>query len=204
MMLAGVIIAGGNASRMDNAEKPLALLRGRPLVDYVVERTRPQVNALALNVKEEVGALYRETAARGLPLLVDRFGGEVGPLGGVLAGLEWATACGHDWLATFPADTPFLPHDLVAKLATRAHAGVPAVATTENRVQGVCALWPVGCLAALEDGIETGRYRSLWWTLGELGAERCHFEESGAFFNVNTKDELAEAEMIVREAEGCG
>ncbi|HCX66447.1 MAG TPA: molybdenum cofactor guanylyltransferase MobA, partial [Rhodobiaceae bacterium] len=98
MMLAGVIIAGGNASRMDNAEKPLALLRGRPLVDYVVERTRPQVNALALNVKEEVGALYRDTAAKGLPLLVDRFGGEVGPLGGVLAGLEWATACGSDWL----------------------------------------------------------------------------------------------------------
>lgn len=186
---------------MGGLEKPLVLLRRRPLVDHVIERIRPQVETIALNAKDEVGALYRDTAARDFPVLVDRFGGEAGPAGGVLAGLDWAASCGADWLATFPSDTPFLPLNLVERLVAQAGSGVPVVAVTPEKVQGLCAIWPVSCRVVLEDGIRTSRYRSLWWTLGDLDAERCRFEDSDAFFNVNTEEDLAAAERMAEAAE---
>lgn len=202
MLLHGVIVAGGSALRMSGLEKPLVLLHGRPLVDHVIERIHPQVKALALNVKEEAASLYRDTAAREFPLLADRFGGKAGPVGGVSAGLDWAAACGADWLVTVPADTPFLPRNLVERLVAQAGAGAPVVAVTKEKVQGLCALWPVSCRAALRDGIDAGRYRSLWWTLGDLGTGHCRFEDADAFFNVNTGDDLAEAERMANTAEG--
>ena len=192
----GVIIAGGSASRMGGREKPLLHLRGRPLIEHVADTARPQVGSLALNAKPEAGALYLETAVRDLPLLADSFGGEAGPLGGVLAGLAWVEANGARWLATFPADTPFLPHDLVARLFAAAGEEVPAVAVTEDRVQALCALWPVSARARLAEGIAAGRYRSLWWTLEEFGAARCLFDDEAAFFNVNTEEDLALAERM--------
>lgn len=187
---------------MGGLEKPLVLLHGRPLVDHVIERIHPQVHALALNVKEEASALYRDTAARELPLLADGFDGKAGPVGGVIAALDWAAAGGADWLVTVPADTPFLPRNLVERLVAHVGAGAPVVATTKEKMQGLCALWPVSCRRALKEGIEAGRYRSLWWTLGDLDAARCLFEESRAFFNVNTKEDLAEAERMANAAEG--
>ncbi|MBO6632977.1 NTP transferase domain-containing protein [Parvibaculum sp.] len=199
MKIEGIIVAGGEATRMKGLEKPLMLLRAHPLVGHVVERVLPQVSALALNVKEETAPLYAECAATAeLPLVFDGFHGQAGPLGGVLAALEWAAARGSAWLATFPADTPFLPSDLVARLADDAREDAPAVAVTETKVQGLCALWPVACRERLAEGIATGRYRSLWWTLDDLGAVRCRFDDETAFFNVNTEDDMKEAEAIAR------
>ena len=202
MKIEGVIVAGGEAVRMSGREKPLMLLRGRPLVGHVVDRVRPQVSELALNVKEEAAPLYAECSATAeLPLVFDRFRGEAGPLGGVLAALDGIAARGGTWLATFPADTPFLPRDLVTRLAEAAREGAPAVAATSEKVQGLCALWPVSCRDRLAEGMKTGRYRSLWWTLDDLGAVRCRFDDEAAFLNVNTEDDLKRAEQAAPRME---
>lgn len=199
MKVDGVVVAGGGASRMGGLEKPLMLLGGQPLIDHVAGIVRPQVASLALNAKPAAGPLYRDTSLRDLPLLADSFGGEAGPLGGVLAGLEWAAANGTPWLATCPADTPFLPRDLVARLSAVAAEGVPAVAVAGGHVQALCALWPAGAHARLAEGIAAGRYRSLWWTLEEFGAAHCHFEDEAAFFNVNTEEDLALAARMAAQ-----
>ena len=194
MRVCGVIVAGGKATRMGGNEKPLIRLAGRPLVDHVVIRVRPQVAQLALNVKESVAPSYRETAARGLPVLADAFHGGAGPIGGVLAGLEWAAAHGHAWLATFPADTPFLPLDLIDRLTASKVGDAPVVAVAGGRYQPLCALWPADCRADIAEGVSAGRYRSLWWTLERLRAVPCSFEDGDAFFNINTDEDLALAE----------
>ena len=190
---------------MGGLEKPLVLLRGRPLIDHVIERIHPQVETIALNAKDEASALYRDTAARAFPVLADRFGGEAGPVGGVLAGLDWAASGGADWLATFPADTPFLPLDLVERLVAQAGSGAPVVAVTPEKVQGLCAIWPVSCRVVLEDGISACQHQRPEFHSaprhGDLGAERCHFEDPDAFFNVNTEEDLADAERLAQAAE---
>ena len=49
--------------------------------------------------------------------LPDTVPGFVGPLAGILAGMDWADAAGIAWLASFPCDAPFFPPDFVARLA---------------------------------------------------------------------------------------
>src|ERR1700723_2202755 len=109
MQIAGVIIAGGKGVRLGGG-KPARAFGRSTLLDAVIARARPQVDALALNVRAAESERYRD---RGLELFTDSEEGDIGPLAGILAGLEWAERRGAIWLATFPADTPFLPRDLV-------------------------------------------------------------------------------------------
>lgn len=203
MLPLGVIVAGGSAERMGGAAKPLMSLGDKPLIEHVVGRARPQLSELALNVRREQAGSYADIGGGGLPLLFDAFDGQSGPLGGVLAGLDWAAAKDASaWLASFPSDTPFLPADLVSRLLRVARGGVPVVATAAGRTQALCALWPVGCRNRLREGIEAGRYKSLWWTLSELRAHECLFDDETAFFNVNTVEDLARAERLANGREG--
>ena len=52
----GVVLAGGLARRMGGGDKPLRLLAGRPMLDHVLERLRPQVAALALSANGDGAA----------------------------------------------------------------------------------------------------------------------------------------------------
>ena len=67
---------------MGRVEKPLQLLHGRPLIEHVTDRLRPQVGRLLISANREQGA-YAPMADAVIP---DAAGYEgVGPLGGVLA-----------------------------------------------------------------------------------------------------------------------
>lgn len=194
LKIAGVIIAGGEGKRLGLPEKPLAPFRGRTLLDAVVDAARPQVSALALDIRSVSARHYAPWAGSGISLLHDPFGGEAGPLGGVVAALDWASGIGAGWLATFPADTPFLPRNLVDRLLSAVAPAAPAVATSPRGIESLCALWPVSLRLHLEDGVRSGEFRSVQQTLAALGAAQCVFEDDDAFFNVNTPGDLAEAE----------
>ena len=59
----------------------------------------------------------------GLPVVPDTVPDFAGPLAGVLAGLDWAAAHHPQahYIVTVPADGPFVPRDLVQRLAKRRH-----------------------------------------------------------------------------------
>lgn len=133
----GVVLAGGLARRMGGGDKPLRLLAGRPMLDHVLERLRPQVAALALSANGD-GARF---AAWGLPVLADPLPDFPGPLAGILAGMEWVAAQGGQWMVSAPGDSPLLPGDYVASLwaARRAAGGhwpVPRAAARPTRPAG--------------------------------------------------------------------
>ena len=195
--VAGIVLAGGAASRI-GGEKALLPFQGGVLLDAVIARVAAQVSILAINVAREDEHNYRHRFASH-PLIVDDFPKGTGPLAGVLAGLEWlAKQGGAQWLATFPCDTPFLPHDLVAQLMAGA-GDAPVFARDEARMHGVCAVWPVSCGARLREGIEQGRLRSLHSAMEALGGEtRLIRAEAHAFFNINTAEDLATAEQLVK------
>lgn len=189
--IAGAVIAGGEASRF-GGDKPFAPFRGATLLDAVVTRVRPQVRMLALNLR--AGA----RTGHDLPVLIDTIPGRSGPLAGVVTALEWAASLdGVKWLATFPCDTPFLPENLVATLAGAAAHSVPVVARDSERLHYLCALWPIDCSPRLREKIVSGHWKSLYRAQEELGAISCMIEASPhAFFNVNTPEDLAEAERL--------
>lgn len=186
---------------MGEGEKPLLPFRGATLIEAVIARARPQVGALALNPRIDASPLY---ARFGLPLLADAYGGAEGPMGGLIAGLDWAVGQADcEALATFPADTPFLPRDLVVRLAAASHGG-PAAVWDGVLFQSLCALWPVGSAAALRAGVAEGRYSSIWRALeGMEAAKVAPPGGSLAFLNVNTPSDLARAEALAAGEEGA-
>ena len=135
---AAVILAGGRARRLGGGDKGATLIDGRSVLSRLTESLAPQVGALALNANGDAGRF----AALGLPVLADPAGAE-GPLAGILAGLDWAAAQGRSWLLTVPTDTPFLPGDLVLRLAHGLSQGGAAIAASGGREHPVIGLWPV-------------------------------------------------------------
>ena len=115
----GVILAGGQASRMGGGDKILRPLAGRRVIDHVLERLRPQVTQMALNANGDPARF----ASFDLPVIADSMADFPGPLAGVLAGMDWAAAEGAEHILTVAADTPFFPADLQA--AYRQHGRQP-------------------------------------------------------------------------------
>ena len=116
--IAGIVLAGGQARRL-GGDKALRPLGGTPLLAHAIARAAPQVAALALSANGDPAPFQ----AFALPILADSVPGFVGPLAGILAGLDWAAREGMDTLASFACDAPFFPRDLVARLGGGAGAG---------------------------------------------------------------------------------
>src|SRR6185436_7398606 len=105
----GVVLAGGQGSRMGGADKGLQAFRGRPMVQHVVERLAPQVDELLVNANRNAEAYARF----GFRVVADEIEGFAGPLAGFERGLAHA---GGELVVTAPCDSPFLPADLVSRL----------------------------------------------------------------------------------------
>jgi molybdopterin-guanine dinucleotide biosynthesis protein A len=187
----GLVLAGGRSVRF-GGEKAVALLDGRPLLEWAAQRLRSVCSSVAINVRPgtEAEAVAKALA---LPTLYDAPGDAAGPLAGVKAGLIWAEEQGAHTLAVSPCDAPLLPDDLYVRLLEQADSGA-AMATTSDGRQPLCAVWPVAALPAVREALADGAHPPTWQLLGRLGARQVLFEPADAFANVNTRDELAVVE----------
>lgn len=198
--IVGVVLAGGRSQRMGGREKALVDLAGRPMLAHILARFAPQVGRLALNANGDPARF----AAFGLPVIADQIPDFPGPLAGVLAGLRWASGWGATHMATVSSDAPFIPLDLVARLARASAEAGGAVARSAGRVHPVVALWPIGIADRLEQALATGERRVHRWveTEGMTTVDFTPFEIDGRtvdpFLNVNTPEELAEAETLMQ------
>ena len=197
--IAGVLLAGGQSRRMGGGDKSLRELAGRTLLARIVERVRPQVGALMLNANGDPARFQ----AFGLPVAADAVGGFAGPLAGVLTGLEWALAHapGAAFIATFACDAPFVPEDLVARLA-RAVADEDAdmaCAASNGRDHPVFGLWPVGLAADLRHALveEDIRKVDIWTARYRLARVTFAADPLDPFFNVNRPEDFTAAEALL-------
>lgn len=200
MQPAGVILAGGRAARMGGGDKGLLPLGRTTILDHVVARLAPQVSHLALNANGDPARFARF----GLPVLGDGVAGFPGPLAGVLAGLDWAAALGLDAIVTAAADTPFLPEDLVPRLCLAAGtAGAPIVlAVASSGRHPTFGLWPVDLRDDLRRALEDGTRKVMDWA-DRHGAAMAMFPDKSVdpFFNVNTPEDLARAQVLATREE---
>ncbi len=184
-MITGLILAGGQGRRMGGVDKGLQRLRDRPMIEWVIERLRPQVSELVINANQNLAA-YRTYGHR---VIADAVGGFAGPLAGLHAGLTAATT---EELVTVPCDSPFLPLDLVSRLAVaraRADADI-AVAKTFDQPHPVFSLVRSGVRAHLEAFLEGGGRKIDAWYATLRVIEVPFDDEAEAFSNINTRAEL--------------
>ncbi len=200
----GVLLAGGKSSRMGGGDKCLLPLSGRPMLEHIIERLRPQIAELILNANGDPARFARF----GIPVIEDRLGDYAGPLAGVHAALAWTKENRPDrrFVLTAAADTPFFPQDLVARF-DRALEGPDAkllIARSETGTHPVFGLWPLSLLSELEHSLDRGS-RKVGQFVEHQGATFVDFppiEIDGTkvdpFFNINRPEDLAAAEKLMQ------
>ncbi|MFT4102200.1 MAG: molybdenum cofactor guanylyltransferase MobA [Burkholderiaceae bacterium] len=191
--ITGVILAGGLGRRLSadgaGVAKGLVRFRDATLIDYVLSRFAPQVGHLLLNADTARGD-YRHL---GIPLIADLLPGHPGPLAGVHAALASADT---RWLATAPCDTPFLPRDLVLRLADAIEAAPGtelALARTAQRRHPLCMLVHRRAQPSLRAYLEEGG-RSVEGWVERSQAAWVTFDDEQAFTNINTLSDLNQHE----------
>jgi molybdenum cofactor guanylyltransferase len=183
--LTAVILAGGRGHRMNDLDKGLLLLDGRPLVRHVVDAFSRQVPRMLVNANRNAAAY----AALGFPVFGDELEGYQGPLAGFLAGLNRVETPDALFL---PCDTPFLKPVLVDRLreARDAEQAEIAVAHDGRRLQSVCAIVPVRLAASLRAYLDAGdRKIDLWYARHRVAVVDFP-DEAEMFVNVNTPNDL--------------
>lgn len=201
--IAAVVLAGGRARRLhpdrpDGGDKALVPLAGVPMVGHVLRTLTPHVDRIVLNANGNA----QRFSWTGLPVIADARPDE-GPLSGLLAAMAHLSeaAAPHRWLLSVSTDTPFLPEDLVLRLAQSA-GPQPAIATSADRRHPVIGLWPVGLQGALALALQEGR-RSVDRFAARHEAIAVAFpmrtmagRHVDPFFNVNTPEDHRLAEQI--------
>lgn len=180
----GLLLAGGRATRMDGRDKGLIELAGRPLAAYALAQLAPQVHSVLINANRN-GAEYEALGAR---VVADSVEGFLGPLAGVLAGLE---AAATPLVASVPCDSPFLPGDLVQRL----HAGLAdasadiAVARDGERRQPVFMLLRSALAPDLRRWLEAGGRKIDAWYAEHAVTDVDFSDVPDTFININTPEE---------------
>jgi molybdopterin-guanine dinucleotide biosynthesis protein A len=174
---------------MGGTDKGLKRLRGKPMIEWVLERFEPQVDEVLVNANQNLDAY----AAYGHRVIPDLIGGFAGPLAGLHRAL---TEARHELVATVPCDSPFLPTDLVARLGaalSSRHADL-AVARTGDQPHPVFCLCRSGMLPGLTAFLESGGRKIDAWYAALKVSEVAFDDQAGAFSNINTEAELRDFE----------
>jgi molybdopterin-guanine dinucleotide biosynthesis protein A len=183
----GIVLAGGLGRRMGGVDKGLQPLRGKPMVQWVIERLAPQVDEIIVNANQNAQAYGRF----GHKVVPDDIAGFAGPLAGLHAGMK---AAAHPLIATVPCDSPFLPMDLVSRLEKQLGGNQLAVARTGDQPHPVFALVKRHeCLESLEAFLAQGGRKIDAWYASLKVVEVSFDDEADAFRNINTREELDKA-----------
>jgi molybdenum cofactor guanylyltransferase len=182
----GVILAGGQGSRMGGVDKGLQPFRGKPMVAHVIERLAPQVAEILINANRNAQAY----GAFGYRIVADEIGGFAGPLAGFERGLAHAS---RELVVTVPCDSPFLPADLVPRLhgALQAAGAQLAVAKTGEQAHPVFSLMRRDVHASLRAFLASGQRKIDKWYAALEVVEVPFDDEADAFLNINTREELS-------------
>lgn len=189
-MTCALVLAGGRSRRF-GSEKAMAMADGRPLLAHAVDRLAAQGLKVAVNAPSGSGAAAW-AAAHDYRLISDDPAHPAGPLAGLSAGLLWARTLGAEYLATTPCDTPDLPADLEARLASALtpDAGA-ATARSPSGLQSLCTVWRVGsALPALRAHFARAHHPAVRDLLAELAGVEVAFDDDAPFANLNRRDDL--------------
>lgn len=190
-----VIAAGGDGARIGGA-KPARLVGGRRLVDHALGWARRHSDAVALAVRAG-----QDDWGSGLPLLADRQAG-IGPIAALASAMRHADSLGREAVLLIGCDLPFLPDDLVERLAKALPGHAAALPSSSGRLHPMAALWRSD-VAALDGWLALGG-QSLWRFAEHAGMVAVAWDEPpdpltpDLFANINDAAALAAAEARLR------
>ena len=206
MDIPGIILAGGLSRRMGGGDKGLLMLGKTSIIERVIDKVSPQVGSLAININGDSSRFpdYK------LPIIPDSIKGYLGPLSGILAGMEWAFKNGNRYIATVAADTPFLPDDFIKRLhamvkSKNLNIGIAAsriLSTDDVFMHPTFGIWEVCLKDDLRDALANDTRKIMFWAK-KFKLDYYYFDTSDKlsdpFFNINTPDDLAKAKCRLKK-----
>ncbi|MFO7593957.1 MAG: molybdenum cofactor guanylyltransferase MobA [Pseudomonadota bacterium] len=185
-----VVLAGGAGRRMAGQDKGLMPLRGKPLILHVLERLGPQADCLLINSNRN----QESYAAFGYPLVKDTMSGGLGPLAGLLSAMEYSDS---EFVLSAPCDTPNLPRDLIPRMlsALEKEAADACTVSDGERLHPVIMLVRARLAPELRRYLESGKRKVHDWYYSTKHCSTDFSDNPQAFININTPDQLREAEQ---------
>ena len=192
--MTAVILAGGEARRMAGNDKGLIVLNDKPMIAHILTKLEPQVYQIIINANRNLD----DYGQYGYPVISDDLTGFCGPLAGVAAALAH---CKTDYLLSLPCDSPFIPNDLANRLAIPfADSSVDiAVAHNGERMQPVFCLFKTKLKDSLQAYLDAGERKIDRWFKQHHFVEVDFSDTPNAFMNINTPEELGQAELLMLE-----
>ena len=190
----GVVLAGGKSSRFGQ-DKSDVKLDGRSLLEHTLNKIKPKLKKILI--------VSNNQTLKDYTVIKDCIDGHLGPLVGVLSAMKWIKKNNYsfNWIATFPCDTPFFNNSLIDRFIESSKSNDSALyfAKSEKKRHNIFGLWSLKLVEILEEDIIKNNYRKVEIWANKIGVKTINisYKEFDPFFNINTKEDLAEAEKIL-------
>jgi molybdopterin-guanine dinucleotide biosynthesis protein A len=155
--ITAVILAGGQASRMNGEDKGLIIFRELPLIAHVVNITKPKVAEILISANRNL-----EEYANFGRVIRDDLEGFQGPLAGISKALK---VCSTPYLLVFPCDSPLIDATLIDSLIEKMEATKAdiCVAHDGSIMHATFALMQTKLEKSLEEFLEEGGRKMAHW-----------------------------------------
>jgi molybdenum cofactor guanylyltransferase len=191
--ITGLVLAGGQGSRLGGRDKGLTQVAGKPLIAHVLNRLKPQVNSIIISANRNI----EQYGQWQCPVVVDTLRDFQGPLAGIAAALPEIKT---DYLLVVPCDLPLLPLDLVDRLwvAMDDEEADMAIAHDGEQLQHLCALIRRSAAASVYEFLDEGERAVKEWANRMFPAVAWFADQAQAFRNINSEDDLRDVEAALR------
>jgi molybdopterin-guanine dinucleotide biosynthesis protein A len=181
--ITAIILAGGKAERMGNADKGLVIYQDKPLIKHVIESIEPQVQKIVVNYNRN------ETEYQNLqfPTAKDPNSDYRGPLEGILS-------CRHlvksEYIFVVPCDMPHLPANVVSLLFKELHKTDLCVVHDGIRMQPLVFVGKTQLLDSIEEYLDNGGRSVHKWVSSKDHVVVDFSRAQAAFWNINEESQL--------------
>lgn len=190
--ITAVILAGGQGSRFTGVDKGLIELNKIPLIKHIVNRVQPQIEKIIISANRNIEAYERFSFS----VYEDDITDFAGPLAGILKALQHSQT---EWLLSVPADSPFLPDDLVQRLMNNIQDNKIAMPHDGKYLQPTFALIHKSMAPSLKAFLAKGGRKTRVWMQQQPHIIVDFSDQANAFFNINTEDDLKYAEKHLKD-----
>jgi len=183
----GVLVAGGQATRLSGVAKGLLRVGGEPIAARTLRLFR-EIFPASLVIANDPSPY----AGLGAPVVPDAIAGKGAP-GGLHAALQAART---GWIFTSGCDMPYLDAKAIGHLAALRGEAPAAAVVWKGRLEPLHAFWSRGCLPVVERMLREDD-PSMWGIATAVGARFVSEEEwrvvdpeGRSFENANTPEDV--------------